>query len=75
MGENVTAAAVTLLGQAITELGNVTEMVGNNATEAPEQSGLVTFIDSWYSKLIAGLCTFMAIGECILGVEFVVINH
>lgn len=59
MGENVTTAAVTLATQAITELGNVTDMVGN-ATQA--QSGLVTFIDSWYSKLIAGLCTFMAIG-------------
>ena len=35
----------------------------SNTTDDSTNSGYVDFIDSWYSKLIAGLCTFAAIGR------------
>jgi len=54
---NVTAAVVSTVTQAITDL--TTQAA--NVTDKP-QSPYVTFIDAWYSKAIAGLCTFLAIG-------------
>jgi len=56
VSETLTTVAATLAQVATTLAPNTTD-----STDKP-QSPYVTFIDAWYSKAIAGLCTFLAIG-------------
>lgn len=45
-------------------VANVFSTIANATNSTDDASnGYVTFIASWYCKLIAGLCTFAAIGE------------
>lgn len=53
----------------ISTVGTLLSVISQNVTDASDHangtssnSGYVEFIDSWYSKLIAGLCCFAAIG-------------
>ena len=50
----VLASSSSVVATAIANATNSTDDASN---------GYVTFIASWYCKLIAGLCTFAAIGE------------
>ena len=53
------ATAITIANADLTTaIANAT-----NTTCEDSDIGYVTFIDSWYCKLIAGLCTFAAIGK------------
>ena len=61
---NVTAGTKFATAIAIAN-ADLTTAIANATNTTCEDSdiGYVTFIDSWYCKLIAGLCTFAAIGK------------
>ena len=61
---NVTAGTEFATAIAIAN-ADLTTAIANATNTTCEDSdiGYVTFIDSWYCKLIAGLCTFAAIGK------------
>ena len=54
-----TLASSSAVANAFSTIASTT----SNTTDDNANSGYVDFIDSWYSKLIAGLCTFAAIGR------------
>ena len=58
---NVTDTPLTVL--ASTSSADVLSTISFANTTDDASSGYFTFIASWYCKLIAGLCTFAAIGE------------
>ena len=61
--ETVTTELTTLASSSVADvLATIANNATNNSTDDNTSSGYVDFIDSWYSKLIAGLCTFAAIG-------------
>ena len=62
--ETVTTELTTLASSSVADvLATIANNATNNSTDDNTSSGYVDFIDSWYSKLIAGLCTFAAIGK------------
>jgi len=58
---NVTDTPPTTILSSTSSVVDVFSTIATNTTD--DASPYVTFIASWYCKLIAGLCTFAAIGE------------
>ena len=54
---------ITVLSSTSAVVDVVSTIAGGTNTTDDARDGYVTFIASWYCKLIAGLCTFAAIGE------------
>ena len=59
---NVSDTDLTTVLAPTSSVADVFSTIAANTTD-DASNGYVPFIASWYCKLIAGLCTFAAIGE------------